>query len=405
MAYQATQSAVNVTLIAAAETTLGTAASTAAGKVIRRVSSSLTAAKDSFTSNEVRPDFQVADMRHGLRKVQGTVSSELSTQSYDDFLEALLRGTWVAGISGSNTDFTSLTASSSTSSFGGASGSFITKGFKQGDVVRLSGAGLPAANVGKNFRITALTATQMSVFPPPVDMTAQATFTLSVQGKKLLNGTQKRSFTLEQLHGDIGMSEQFTGCRVSQGQFKAPPNGMATVDFDFVGVGANVLTAAASPYFITPTAAPITGALAGPSGSIEIAGTQLGIVTSLDFALNNSCSTNAVVGSTSSPDVWYSRAVLTGNVSAYLTDASLIQAFLNESEINVTTELDALPPAGGGASDFLCFNMRRVKFSACTKSVAADGGVIATFPFQALLANNTANPNIDPSTIVIQRSN
>jgi hypothetical protein len=49
--------------------------------------------------------------------------------------------------------------------------------------------------------------------------------------------------------------------------------------------------------------------------------------------------------------------------------------------------------------------MRRVKFSACTKSVAADGGVIATFPFQALLANNTVNPNIDLSTIVIQRSN
>jgi len=91
------QSNVNVEVRYGAETVLGTQ-SVAAGQNLRRVSSTLALAKDAFTSNEVRPDQQVFDARHGVRRVAGNIQGELSTRTYDDFIEASLRGTWTAGV-------------------------------------------------------------------------------------------------------------------------------------------------------------------------------------------------------------------------------------------------------------------------------------------------------------------
>lgn len=396
-----TQQAVTASIAYAAESTFGVSALATSGKVMRRVSSTLTTGKDTFKSAEVRTDQQVADMRHGMHKAAGSVSCELSTQSFDDLIAALCRSAWVTGITASQTDFTSVTANAAASTFTNGSGSWITKGFKVGDVVRFASLGV-AANNAKNFRILSITASAITVFPAPVDMTAQSTFTVAVQGSKLLLGNAQPSFSIEQNYSDIDVSELFTGMRVDKGQFKLPVSGMATVDFDFVGQDGKVLTGSAAPYFTTPTAAPTTGILAGPSGSIDVGGTSLGIITACDFLIGHSCSAPGVVGSNITPNVYYGTSEVTGTISAYLQDASLLNAFLNESEIAISVELDAAPPAGGGAPDFLRFTFPRVKFTGATKTLAGDGGVIATLPFQALLASAVGS---DASSIVIQRSN
>jgi hypothetical protein len=178
---------------------------------------------------------------------------------------------------------------------------------------------------------------------------------------------------------------------------------MATIDIDFVGQDGKVLTGGSAPYFPNPTAAPNTGILAGPSGSIDIGGTSQGVVTACDFMIAHSCSAPAVVGSVISPNIFYGRTEISGTIAAYLQDASLLNAFLMESEIDIVVQLDAAPPADGSAPDFLCFGFHRVKFTGATKTLAGDGGVIVTLPFESLLANAT-NGN-DASSVVIQRSN
>lgn len=396
-----TQQAVTTTIAYAAESTYGVSALPANGKALRRVSSTIATAKDTFKSAEVRPDQMVSDMRHGLHKVGGTVACELSTQSYDDLLAALLRGTWTAGVTASQTDFTSVTASASAGTFTNGSGSWITKGFKPGDVVRFAGL-TQAGNNAKNFRILSLTASDLSVYPPPLDMTAESNFTVAVVGQKLLVGQAQPSFTIEQNYPDIDVSEVFTGMRVDKGQFKLPVNGMATVDFDFIGQDGKVLNGGAAPYFTSPTAAPTTGILAGPSGSIEVGGISQGVITACDFMVSHSCVAPAVVGSVISPNVYYGRTEITGTISAYLQDASLVNAFLAETEVDIVVQLDAAPPAGGGPSEFLCFGFHRVKFTGATKTIAGDNGVIVTLPFESLLANAA---NSDASSMVIQRSN
>lgn len=392
------QSNVNVVLRYAAESTFGTAA--AAGgtsQSLRRMSSTVVLSKDSFTSNEVRSDQQVFDARHGVRRVQGQIQGELSTQTYDDFVEAALRGTWATGVSATCVSFTSVSVSGS--AFVAASGSFITTGFKVGDIVRLTGT---AANTGKNFRITALTATNMTVTPTPSAMTAQTTGSIAVAGKKLTNGVVTRSFTLEQHYPDPDISELFTGVRIGDMGVSLPPTGMATINFGVQGKDGQVLTSATAPYFTSPTAETTTGILAGVNGSLQLNGAASAIVTQLDFQLTNNLSSQPVVGATVVPEIFYGRSVIQGTVSAYLSDETLVNVFLNESEVDIIAQLEA---SNTSPADFLCFRFHRVKFTGVNKTIGADGGVIAQFPFQALLKTGGTGTTFDQSTMVIQRSN
>ena len=68
-----------------------TAVSTTGGTYIRRVTSDIDLSKDTYESNEIRADYQVGDMRHGMRKVGGTIKGELSPGAYDEFVGSLLR--------------------------------------------------------------------------------------------------------------------------------------------------------------------------------------------------------------------------------------------------------------------------------------------------------------------------
>ncbi len=61
---------------------------------LRHTSNSLLLGRDSFTSNELRPDGQVSDLRLGNRRVSGEVGIEFSFGEYDDFLAAALRSEW-----------------------------------------------------------------------------------------------------------------------------------------------------------------------------------------------------------------------------------------------------------------------------------------------------------------------
>jgi hypothetical protein len=109
-----------------------------------------------------------------------------------------------------------------------------------------------------------------------------------------------------------------------------------------------------------------------------------------------------VIGSVVVPDIFYGSMVCTGSVSAYIENADLLNAFLNETEVDLVAQLQA---SGTAPQDFLAINMQRVKLSGATKTIGPDGGVIAQFPFQALLKTGGAGTAFDNSTLTIQRSN
>ena len=394
------QSNVNVQIRYGVETAIGLA-SVAAGQQMRRVSSTLALAKDVYTSNEVRPDLQVFDARHGVRKVGGNIQGELSTKSYDDFIEAVVRGTWAAGASISQATPAMSTATLaaatgvSTGTLTASAGSFLTAGLRVGDVCRLTGL---AGNTAKNFRIVALTASVATVYPAPATISAQPTWAIIVQGKKLVPGLVGRSFTIEQNYPDLDISEQFLGCRVSDMAVAVPPTGLATVNFGIQGLNMATASGASAPTFASPVAAAATNILAGASGSLSIAGAPSAIITGFDFSVANNLSVQPVVGANIVPDIFYGRIVVTGSLSAYFDSLTMLGNFLNETEFSLSFELD-----DANGTDFLCFTFGRVKLTGATKTVGPDGGVILQSPFQALLSSGVTG--YDDGTLVIQRSN
>ena len=401
------QTSVGVVLAYAAESTFGTAASAGGtSQYLRRVSSSLATTKDSFSSNEVRPDYQVADLRHGMRSARGTIEGELSIQTYDDFLQAVLGGTWTTGVSCSPSDFATgvtvaTSGTTSTLTFAGA-GNLLTKGFKIGDIVRATGL-TATANNGKNYRIVALTSTVMTVNAVLTAQAQQASgWTVAVAGKKLLVGTNKRSFTIEQNYSDVDVTELFTGCRINSASFRVVPNGMTTVSFEVLGQNGQVLASASAPYFTSPTAAPATSIVSGLDGGLRFGGAEQAVVTGIDLNFTNSMSMQPVIGTNLAPDVFQGRKVCTGTISAYLENESLLNLFLNETEADLTA---TLLTSTGTPQDFITLNMQRIKLSGISHSIGAEGGVIAQFPFQALLANGGSGTTADLSTLAIQRSN
>lgn len=75
------------------ETTTGVTPSTTPLS-LRHTSCSLILTKESITSNELRPDRQIADMRMVGTKVGGDIGFELSFGEYDTLLEAAFMGSW-----------------------------------------------------------------------------------------------------------------------------------------------------------------------------------------------------------------------------------------------------------------------------------------------------------------------
>ena len=116
-----------------AETVYGTIPSASGAQSLRRVSSDLSLTKDTYQSNEIRADQQIADFRHGVRRVSGKVTGELSPRTYQDFFAAALRRNFSAGVSATSVSLT-IAGTGPTYTITRATGSYLTDGFKVGDV-------------------------------------------------------------------------------------------------------------------------------------------------------------------------------------------------------------------------------------------------------------------------------
>lgn len=383
------------------ESSYGVLPGATSAQIIRRTESSLALSKDTYESGEIRSDYQMADYRHGVRRIGGNLNGELSLGTYADFWAAGLRAAWVAGISGSQTDFTSVTTTTST--IVAASGSFITKGFRVGDVVRCTG--LPdAANNSKNLRITGLTATVMTVAETLVaNATADTSFTIAVVGKKVmvpLTGHTDDSFTIEHYHQDVGTVEVFTGNKINTMEVSLPATGMATLNMALVGQDMlddpNGNTTV--PYFTSPTAPTTTQILTAVQGKLRLAGADIVTVTGVTLNISGNLTGDPVVGSDVIPQQAVGRVLVSGQFTAYYTGGSLTTAFKNETELSLHFMLTG---AGSAPQDFLSFHLPRIKLGGTSKN-DGEGQLIQTVPFQALLMPTTTG--FDSTTICIQDS-
>ena len=395
-------------LVAKKQAALGTKAVAAGAQIMRRVTSNLDLSKDTYESNEILSTQQVRDMRHGLRKVEGTISGESSVGSYQDFTESVLRAAAAAPVSvGAIIDVTAATdgVDSYTGTFTTAGADFISSGFKVGLVFQWTGWAA-GANNDINYLITALTTTVMTVTTlNKTDIVAEASgasVTATSLGKHIsipATGHTRDYWTIEHDFADITQAEQFTDCVIGNMDIKLPPTGLSTIDFTVVGLDMDTSTSA---YFTTPTATATGAILSSVNGAIYIAGAKVATITGFDISVNgNVASLGAVVGADVAPDVQVGRLAVSGNMTVFFQDATMRDYFNNETEVSIVA---AFTTDNTDSADVISYIMTKVKVGGATKD-DGEKGLVMTMPFTALEdTDGGAATATFPTTLTIQDS-
>lgn len=377
-------------------------------QILRRVSSSLTLTKDTYQSNEIRSDRQIADFRHGVKRVTGGISGELSPLTYEAEFEAVLRGTWAAAVAKSNTDFTSVTADNATSKFTLGGGNPVTEGYRVGMILRFTNLS-ESANNSKNFVILAFGGSnnrEITVYPAPTDMGADSAFNMTSVGQSVTvpsSSHVSRKVAVEIWNEDVDIARLFTELRLSGFNVQLPATGMATVDFTMMGRNMLDLGGSSSPsdapFFSSPTAETTTGILAAVNGLLRIGGSTVAVVTAANIQMDLAGSSEPVVGSDLVPEIFLGRANVTGQLTAFFENRDLIQSFVNEEEIELLVYLTASDDA---AAQAMTFYLPRIKLGGADLQTQGEGGQSITLPFQALKYNGTeASTGIAGTTIQI----
>lgn len=384
------------------ESTYGVSPGPTGGEYFRRVESSLALNKDTYESQEIRPDYQIADFRHGVRRVGGNLRAELSLNSFEQFFAAVLRRDFAAGAS--------YDSSGGAISFDGSNtitqddnSSWIAKGFRVGDILTITGATDSNLN-GLILRVTGFadnvgTADDMTVAETVPTSAAEATATIAVKGFKTYvptSGHTSDSFTIEQHHADTDDSRVFTGCHVAGANFQLPPTGLAMLDFPMVGQNMVTYADANAPHFTAPTAANTNSILASVNGSLRLAGTDVGTLTGLDINIETPWTADPVVGSNVLPQFFPGRTRVSGQFSAYFENDDMLNDFLAETEREMQVKIDA--PNG---TDFFSIFLPRIKLGGAPEN-DGEGGLIQNVPFMALLKQGVSG--YDDTTIVLQDS-
>ena len=331
------QSKFNLLVAFKAQSALGSPA-TGTGATVLRVAGGTRGklAKTAIESKEIRQDAQRTLGRHGFRQTTGSYDVEISQGAIDPILQALLRGTWDAQISTTSADFTTIAIASNVLTW--ASGNPITKGFRVGDVVEMTG-GAVSGNNSRNLRITSITATTITVAETLTDHTADAGITLIRRGRKVImpaaGSLVNTYFTIEEYDTDIDQSTLYSDCYFTSIKFAMAPNGMLMATINWVGTGDITAEATgASPYFTTPST-PTGVPMSVKDATIRLGTTDLTDLTSLDITIENGAVAPQVVGAIKSPTVLPGQNSVTMALGMLRTDLTNLSNFIGETQLSL----------------------------------------------------------------------
>lgn len=194
-------------------------------------------------------------------------------------------------------------------------------------------------------------------------------------------GTTQKSFSIEEESLDITQFRLFTGMVVNQMSVDIRPNQNVKTSFDLVGKDMTIGGTSLDP---VKTAAAANQPHDSFSGFIKLgdagsAGTSSTVITAVTFNITNDVDQAYVVGAQTTPQLQYGRATVTGELTAYFEDATLINRFINETETALEVQIGS--PTATSKYNFL---FPRIKFDAAKVPLNTLKSRTITIPFVAL---------------------
>lgn len=394
-----------VRLAACVETSQGVLPATPTFKVKRVENLKPQLQRDTLKSSEITTSRQIIGMRLGMYKATHQYGGNLLLGGFDDEIACGMNNTWQTAPSTT----AALQSIAASQTIVRASGSWITDGFQPGMYVATSGF-TNSANNNAIVQINSVTATVLTVtvIKPAsgalVDEASAAGRTVAMIGKYITTGQASTSLpsslAIEHYIPGNNTYELYSGMCVDKITLTAKPNDMVKVTFDFVGLNRTLGTSAnGSTYSAAPTNSPMD-AFTAP---LYIGGVAAGNITTLTMNLQNGRkAADGVIGSKVAPAVIEGTNEITFDFTAYFSDQSLANAFLNETNI----ALD-IPFFDANGTDFVKLRFGNVKILSADEDIKLNSGVMLTIKGQALADPNTATQTGTQygTNILIQRSN
>lgn len=367
------------------EVTAGVTPASPAWYPLRNTSGIPALTRDPLVSNELDGSRETSSIRTGNKQVAGEFAIELSAQSQDELLAGAMTSSWVAG---STVAGLSVDVDADAKTFTRAAGDFTTT-VEVGDLIRFED--LTGSNA-LPFIVTAVSAlvvTGASIIHALTDETDVTT--PLIVGDKLETGNLCRTYSvLTVFTGKCGTVDAYLitrGVEFSGFTIEQAVNAMVTGSFPFIGLSQDILTAlpvgSTFPYSFD----------AEPFSSVDVAafnGTaQLKLIDTFTITNDNGASAQFELGNSSVAFVERGRAANTFSLAGKLYDMSLMNQFINEEQVELTSLLT-------GPSGSMSFTLKRAELTAATPEVGGPESVTLTIEGQA-----TGNKLM--SSIVIQR--
>lgn len=368
------------------ETTPGVTPTNPVWSPLRNTSGVPAVTRDALVSNELDGSRETSSIRTGNKQVAGEYAIELSAQSQDELLAGAMTSSWV---SGSTTAGLSVTVDADAKTFTRAAGDFTTS-TEVGDLIRFPGL------TGDNalpFIVTAVSALVVTGAAIPHTLTDESAVTTSlVVADKLETGNLCKTYSiLTWFKGRCGGADSYLitrGVEFSGFTIEQAVNAMVTGSFPFIGLNQEILTA-------PPAGSDFSTIVfdAQPFSSVDVAafnGTaKMQLIDTFTITNDNGASAQYELGNTSVAFVERGRAANTFSLAGKLYDMTLLNQFLNEEQIELTSVLT-------GPDGAMSFTLKRAELTAATPEVGGPESVTLSLEGQA-------TGNQFQSSIVIQR--
>jgi len=323
-----------VTLRWIKEATWGTTPATPTMATLPLTGESMKGDVGNVTSQTIRSDKNISDITKVGGGASGQISFELSFNDFDGFMEGAMQSTWATTV---------VSNSVASAHFSGAHiqcDSSALNGILDNQWLRVAGAST-TANSG-DWRVTDVSAEVPSagkakVYLADASSGSAASFTSEVfeagttlKGRVLRNGVALKSYTLEKAFNDISVYEQFRGCRVSDMDLALETESILTGNVNFMGKNMTVSTVATAASTTAASTNPKMNA-SGNVARIYEGGNAISGVSfkSLTMKINCNARTQAKIGSDALAGIATGVTEITGTVSAYFENKTLVDKYLN----------------------------------------------------------------------------
>lgn len=279
----------------------------------------------------------------------GAINAEISYASMDDFMEAVLQGTWAPyGVDGVGANVTADITTTTITASVATSGANLFTLLKPGQWFRTGGAGVNAHKILRVSTTTAPTATVITLdaSTPGVASTAES---INLMASRLTHGTDQTSFTIERENSDVGVFIAYTGMTPSKLSINIASGSLSGMSIDFMGKGGLESDTTQLPG--TPIPAPtydIHSGVSGATNAIWMDGAPITstFVKSVALSFDNTLRSQEAIGTLGAVGIGSGTIVCTAQLSVYFADKDIFTKF--RTNVNSSVGFATTDAAGNG---------------------------------------------------------